>query len=387
MPDEIGDADVLELPEGFVSPFDPPPLSDADALEVFLLAADRLAAGKGEDEELPQEQWDRLHGTLNAWLDGEVEEFEEGPDQTGPNRTKPEPAPQPAKSGDIALAGPDGTKARDLLRQAKEEGQRLLSEMVGRAVARLDPSQLKTTRRLFTPQELAELTNLLHTIHTTAELLGRASVRLRARQAKFRDTAARFSDTPTDFTPFADTIPLPPTPQAALDYFKRLVPGLTAQAKAQTPRKTFSVFALDADSRLLGLVKSVITEALEGKQAKPETAVSDLLQGKESRLRIGRDAYAEMVVRTNMMGAYTQGVTDEMQDENMKSIFPVWRYLGIRDGRQGKDHEPHFDKYYPSSKTFDEVRGKRVFSCRCCPAPIDAAEWVELQKRGARLSR
>jgi len=70
----------------------------------------------------------------------------------------------------------------------------------------------------------------------------------------------------------------------------------------------------------------------------------------------------------------------------MAEMFPAWQYIGIRDGRQGKDHEPHFDKYYPSSAKFEQVRGPRVWNCRCCPAPISKYEWQRLQSSGVTLS-
>lgn len=319
-----------------------------------------------------------------AWLPHPFDETPEPP-QSAPIRSNPsQSAPKPATAGDIALAGPDGTKARDLLRQAKQEGQALLAELVNRAVKRIDPAKLKTTRRLFTPAETAELAKLLETVSTTAELLGRSSVRLRATQSQFHDRRVkRFSDEPTQFHRFDDTIPLPPSPEAALAYFRKLVPSVSA--KRARDKKVFTMYALDADQQLLGMAKNVITQALEGKESKPEQVISDLLEGKESQLRISRDAYAELVTRTNMMASYSAGITAEQQE--MPDVFPVWLYAGIADGREGKDHAPHFGKYYPVSMSFDQVRGARKFNCRCIPILIDATEWQDLQKRGVRLGR
>ena len=62
--------------------------------------------------------------------------------------------------------------------------------------------------------------------------------------------------------------------------------------------------------------------------------------------------------------------------------FPWWRYDGIRDGRQGKDHEQHFGKYYLSSTPFQEVRGDRMFNCRCCPTPVWRRDVERLKAQG-----
>jgi len=107
--------------------------------------------------------------------------------------------------------------------------------------------------------------------------------------------------------------------------------------------------------------------------------------------------YADMVVRTNMMSAYNDGATAELQDQDVIDEFPVWLYLGIKDGRQGKDHEPKFGRYYPSSASFADVRGPRTasfadvrgprtYNCRCTFAPIYRIEWQRLQAGGAKVS-
>ena len=103
---------------------------------------------------------------------------------------------------------------------------------------------------------------------------------------------------------------------------------------------------------------------------------------------------AETVNRPDMMvggfivsnSAYVQGMEEERTDPEVMDVFPVWRYLGIRDGRQGEDHEPHFDNYYPNTTGFREVRGERVWNCRCIPQEISKWSWKELQAKGARVS-
>lgn len=99
--------------------------------------------------------------------------------------------------------------------------------------------------------------------------------------------------------------------------------------------------------------------------------------------------YSEMAFRTNMMNSYNEGADAERQDPDVAETFPVWRYVGVRDGRQGKDHEPHFDKYYPNDASFAEVRDSikvRPFNCRCTQIPIDKFSWAKLQAGGAQVS-
>ncbi|MFO0937846.1 MAG: NUDIX domain-containing protein [Gemmataceae bacterium] len=93
----------------------------------------------------------------------------------------------------------------------------------------------------------------------------------------------------------------------------------------------------------------------------------------------------DMVFRTNAIDAYNTGADDERQDPDVAEAFPVWQYLGIEDGRQGKDHEPHFGKYYPASVTFNQVRGDRPFNCRCSQRVVSKREWGRLQAAGARV--
>jgi hypothetical protein len=92
-----------------------------------------------------------------------------------------------------------------------------------------------------------------------------------------------------------------------------------------------------------------------------------------------------MVFRTNATDSYNVGSDAERQDPDVIEEFPTWEYLGIDDGRQGKDHQPHFGKYYPASATFNEVRGDRPFNCRCGQRPVGRAEWARLQSQGAKV--
>ena len=130
-------------------------------------------------------------------------------------------------------------------------------------------------------------------------------------------------------------------------------------------------------------MKNIILDQLEA--GRRPTAVADIQDELDAAGITPRNPqYAEMVYRTNMNDSYMQGFSAEMADPGVQRTFPVWQYLGIRDGRQGEDHEPHFDRYYHASQPFAEVRGPRVFNCRCSAAPVTKFEWADLQARGAR---
>ena len=97
--------------------------------------------------------------------------------------------------------------------------------------------------------------------------------------------------------------------------------------------------------------------------------------------------YAQMVFRTNAMDAFNVGQEIEVTEHpEVKDFFPAFEYLGIRDGREGEDHRPKFGKYYPSSLSFQHVRGPRVWNCRCSPRYVDKYEWDDLKNRGERFS-
>ena len=109
-----------------------------------------------------------------------------------------------------------------------------------------------------------------------------------------------------------------------------------------------------------------------------------------------------MVFRTNLMEAYRAGEQEERNKPEVQETFPVWKYLGIDDGREGDDHRPHFDQYYPSNVPFEKirnmyvVRGGRVvtdptgkgrpYNCRCVAQEISKYRWGKLKQAGARIA-
>jgi hypothetical protein len=301
------------------------------------------------------------------------------------------PAPQPATGGDVALAGKDGQKAAQLLRRAKDEGAQVLGDVTGRALKRLLASGaggVKQARSLFTGPELKELAAALAATTATAELLGRSRIRLRQKRAQ-QFAERDFDDDASPFDAFDESSGIRPlAPEAAVDYFRSLVPTLDVDPERfgwEQRREAFTL-AHQTDLTLLDRIKGIIGEALESGQnvsAAPAT-IGRLLDAAGVSPR--NPQYAEMVFRTNAMDAYQTGSEQERMRPDMIEDFPVWRYLGIEDGRQGKDHEPHFGKYYPAPVSFDEVRGARVFNCRCTSQPIFRTQWARLRKAGARIA-
>lgn len=159
-------------------------------------------------------------------------------------------------------------------------------------------------------------------------------------------------------------------------------------------REAFTL-AVNTDAIVLGRVQSAISDVLAtGKSvsAAPRQILS-LLQAAGIEQTVGGKrvdgVYAENIFRTNMMEAYRDGAQEELAE--VADSFPVWRYVGIADGRQRPAHQVHFDRYYPSTVPFAKVRDSVAgkfdgFQCRCDMIPVYISEWVELRKGGARMA-
>ncbi len=191
---------------------------------------------------------------------------------------------------------------------------------------------------------------------------------------------------PDPFALFPEPIP-PLIPERAVSYFQALIPTLGTDVMRYGPQLERHAFtlAVATDAVMLDKVKVAIKSRLEG-SLPVSTATADI----QDILNLAGVApanpqYAEMVYRTNMMDAYNTGQVAELADPVMQEFFPVWRYDGILDSRTGDDHRPHIGLYYPSSAIFADVRGSRIYNCRCSFTPINKYDWAELVGRGARL--
>lgn len=316
--------------------------------------------------------------------DGGATDFDDDP----PPRPRPTPPPGPAPIGEQQpLAGVDGEKAESLLRQARTDAVAKLSEVSASAVRRLfksGPAALRA-KSLYSNDELTALADTLASITATGELLGRARIRRRMGQAR------AFSEDATDFSCFDEGVPLL-APNEALDYFTGLVPTLGVDKRKFGPLQERRAFTLAAatDQVVLEKVQAVIRDSLQrGEDVKTTAkAIDEVLDAAGVGPR--QKGYAEMVARTNLRGSYVAGAQRELAQ--VADYFPVWRYVGIRDGRERDSHRVHFGKYFPSSIPFTEVRDsvKGEFdghNDRCDFVPIPVDEWEELQANGARLAR
>ncbi len=288
-------------------------------------------------------------------------------EEVGPFTAKPkslekldddEPAPV---ASSLAPAGADGEKALELARKVVANGVDVLTEIGRAAVKRLIKNP--QARSAFTQPERERLAAALATANATGELLGRARVQRRLEQAQSPNKPQKFSEAATDFTCFQEPIESM-TPADALDYFSWLVPSLNLDPLrfGQSHERDAFTLAEATDRVVLRKVRDAIRSVLQSGQASrgPE-AVQSVLDA--AGISPANPQYAEMVFRTNSLDAYNTGATKEMQKPHMMAEFPVWQYSGIADGRQGADHAPHFDRYYPASRAFAEVRGPRVFNC------------------------
>jgi len=198
-----------------------------------------------------------------------------------------------------------------------------------------------------------------------------------------------FSDRPTDFTCFDDNPIRPLQPLKALEWFRSLFPEIGAKQAdwlKDIQKRAFSL-AVTTEESVLRRVHDVIAEALEhGKAAKGPELIQEILD--RAGVSPANPQYAEMVFRTNMMGAMNRGVQEELKE--VADDFPVWRWDGISDGRQRHTHEVHFGCYFPSKVTFEEVRDSEKgefdgHNDRCTPSPIWKRDWARLQAAGAKI--
>jgi hypothetical protein len=288
---------------------------------------------------------------------------------------------------DVALAGKDGKRAAELMAGALKAGRSVLAGNIEKAVNRLlaEKNPLAATT-LFDDAELKEVQDSLSAVNATADLLGRSRLRSKAEYYKKAEKFAE-GDNPNEPDPFAMFAEVPPLqqPNLAADYFRKLVPTLAVDPRRYAPYFDRYAFTLAhaTDTVVLGKIQAIIADQLaNGKRPHAVQDIADELDA--AGLTHRNPQYPDMVYRTNMMDSYVQGHDAEMKDPHMQEEFPAWRYLGIHDSRAGEDHIPKFDRFYPSTATFAEVRGDRVFNCRCGAEPIHRLQWRKLMERGAR---
>ena len=299
---------------------------------------------------------------------------------------------------EVALPGQDGEKADALLQHSKKSGVKVLSELTWEAARRLLRSGLVPSYHggLFNEEETRQLAFELRRVIAPADLLGRSRIRLRQAHAeKYHE------DEPTDFTVFKEPARIGPMePEQALAYFKKLVPTLGTDPRHWGPLMERQAFTMaEATSlTLLKKVQDVIAKHLEKGSPLPKhskQAIEDILE--EAGVSPKNSGYGEAVFRTNMMEAYRAGAQREFSDPDLRTAFPVWRYIGISDGRERQgplpkyaDHHRWFGKYFDRAVPFVAVRGteaKDVVNCRCDFVGVPRRRWEKLKQAGAQLER
>ena len=301
------------------------------------------------------------------------------------------PIPKTAKTGDAAATGHLGTALNDLISKAEKASVETLYGILKTALTRVLASGAAvalTSPHIFNGDELAKLTSTTAAIVATGSLYGHYQIRRKAEAVERLGGIDFFADIPGPVFGYDPTeFPLL-QPYDAIEYFKSLIPRLGVDPIQWAPLMQRTAFTLAAATEvtIVDKVQKLILDKLrtgEGISTGP-AEIEELLDS--FGVTPKNPQYAQMVQRTNMMDAYTTGYQMEMEHPEVKEFFPAWLYMGIRDGRQGEDHEIRFGKYYPNSLPFAIVRGKRVWNCRCIPNAIDKYKWARLVKGGAVFS-
>lgn len=279
-------------------------------------------------------------------------------------------------NADVWLPGPDGRRLKELLADSMRIGvvtlTNLAAECVPDAVALILSGRPPT--RLFNDRQSEKLTDALASLAGCGELLGRTRIRELYTQAAL-NAVAKFDDIFGVRLPFF-------TPERAAEFFRSVVPGLALDLLDFVKRMTAQAARLAeyVEAKILRRIKNHTGEIV--RQKKP-VDLKTLLD--KAGLLATDPRYAQFVFRTAVLEHFNDGSTMELASPDVRDVFPVWHYTGIHDDRTGKDHWPLIDKYYPNTVTFREVRGPRIWNCRCGFVPVDRWAWAELRKKGARL--
>lgn len=266
------------------------------------------------------------------------------------------------------------SKPGDAVRRAMRDASATLRAVVAKRL-RTNKGRLYGPR-LLEPGDLAEIADAAAVVTALADLWGRYRTRQRAPGPAVVRHAMSVSA-------------MIASPEAALKYFLGLEPSIavdTVRFGEFHARQAFTI-AQSVDETVTKVVRDAVAQSIEDAEATSAAAARIDAILDVAGLSSGNPQYSEMVYRTNAMDAYNQGHYEEARAPDLRAEFPVWQYLGIKDGRQGKDHEPKFDRYYPAAAPFADVRGPRPWNCRCTLRWVTADEWDELRAEGAAVER
>lgn len=286
----------------------------------------------------------------------------------------------PATStGDVSLGGRRGSVVSGMLDAAIAHGSDVLQEIALAVVTRL----LAGEPARFTDEERQALTDTFAAVNGTADQLARALLRdyLRLMEEQHTQESLLREEVGRPVRPLS--------PEAAVEYFRSLVPTLGTDPEffGATMRRAAFTLTVATEQELLSKVQTSIAAYLAtGEQQHGRFAVARILES--AGVSPKNLQYAEMVFRTNAMDAYNTAADEERQDPDVIDAFPVWKYSNPGDSRSRPEHAARDGKYYPANVPFRVVRGldaADACNCRCVAIPVYRREWAKLQSQGARV--
>lgn len=198
------------------------------------------------------------------------------------------------------------------------------------------------------------------------------------------------SERPTNFTCFADDPVTPRGPDAAIHYFRKLVPtlGIDPQRHGDDLRRRAFTLAVATEQTLLEQVQELLAGHLEQTDGVlPAAAEVEALLDRAG-ITPTRPNYGELVVRTNLVDALNQGAWDEFNSPDLDDLFPAWKYSNPDDGRSRRRHAALNGRIFPRHVPFNEVRGTHISdcaNCRCSWQALHHSDLAEELARGAVL--
>lgn len=279
----------------------------------------------------------------------------------------------------IATPGADGAKVESLLSKVRAQG----SEAIYNLAKDLAHEALSNHAQSAHPKHIVTLAEELAKATSTAHMLGRAKVRNRFN--KFTS----FSEA-SDFSFFNEGEAIHPmSPRSALAYWQKLIPMRQLDPGAFEAAQEGNAFnvAATTNQNILKKIWDVIAKSLGAGQVRGSPKeIEGILHQAGIRPRKG---YSDTIFRTGTMEAYRQGAFSEFSDPAIASMFPVYQYIGIHDGRERKEHGLRFNKFFSRDVPFETARGglkSDPFNCRCDFIPVSEQEWDRLQAQGAVLA-
>lgn len=269
-----------------------------------------------------------------------------------------------------------------------DRGAALLNRLTSQALKRIGPDATLTASQLYSPDEREKLIYSLMATLGTGELLGRAVVRLKARQAML-GRVHKFADA-KDYKPLRSDWWIPEglgifTPEAALAYFTALVPELGVDVrrwKQDLERQAFTVAAATEQTVLDKIRQIIIDGMMKGTPGGSQSVRSVLDQ---AGMLPSNPQYSDMVYRTNVIDAHAVGHDREMQDPDMQETFPAWLYSAAVDDNSRPTHARRNNFLYSCKVPFVLVRGTTandVCNCRCLPIDLDRWDVEDRLKAG-----